>query len=46
MSASYKRISLQLNEDTDADVIEYLAAQPNTAQAIKAAIRTAIAAER
>jgi len=42
MSASYKRISLQLNEQTDADVIEYLNAQANKSEAIKAAIRKQI----
>jgi len=43
MSASYKRITLQLNEQTDADVLEYLASAPNKADAIRQAIRAQLA---
>lgn len=39
MSATYVRYTLQLNSETDSDVIEYLNSQPNKADAIKRALR-------
>ncbi|MFA5054121.1 MAG: hypothetical protein WC565_08680 [Parcubacteria group bacterium] len=42
MTATYRRYNLQFNEETDADVIAYLEAQPNATDAIRRAIREKI----
>jgi len=39
MPATYMKYSLQLNSDTDADVIAYLASLPNKNDAIRRALR-------
>ena len=46
MTATYRRFNLQLNEETDADVIAYLEAQPNATDAIRRALLSQIKAAR
>ncbi len=42
MTATYRRYNLQFNEESDADVIEYLESQPNATDAIRQALREKI----
>jgi hypothetical protein len=45
MTAKYRRFTLQLNEESDADVIAYLEASSNATDAIRQALRAKMEAE-